>query len=66
MLFIRRRTEQLLDGAVVENTNMLSMGPVMFEVVGAIQALSQQAEVLEQQVADLERQLAASPVKSVA
>lgn len=45
---------------------MLSMGPVMFEVVGAIQALSQQAEVLEQQVADLERQLAASPVKSVA
>ena len=55
-----RRVETLTDGTTVEDTRMLSMGPVVFETLGAIQALSHQAELLEKEIALLEQQLLAS------
>lgn len=57
LLLDRRRTEILEDGEVVDNIKMLSMGPIIMETLGAIQALAQQADLLEKEIARLEGEL---------
>jgi hypothetical protein len=52
-----RRTEALKDGTVVDNVRAVNMGPIVMEALGAIQALSQQADILEAEIAALELQL---------
>ena len=46
---------------MVHNTRVVSMGPIVMETLGAIQALSHQADLLEAEIAALELELQASP-----